>query len=253
MPEPGWYVDPADAQGVRYWDGVGWTEHTRHAPTAPVAGDGPLRPVETAGASAQAAAGSAHHGSDAAVPTYAPETTPPGSSDVVSSGPPAPASDVPGPGGSARIWPWTALAAVVVTALVLSVALVLLRDRRATAPLEDVVAFVEDEGVSCDLTRPVHSRAAVVDEVQSISGEFIVPGRTTPEDEAAMASSVEPVLAVAQALPETAGYDLLRCNDTWIVVDATTAHAVLLGPSTEGALDELEGIGVPVEVLQLTA
>lgn len=28
LPEPGWYPDPADANGRRYWDGTAWTEHT---------------------------------------------------------------------------------------------------------------------------------------------------------------------------------------------------------------------------------
>lgn len=34
-PPAGWYPDPEDASGQRYWDGSAWTEHT--APGAPVA------------------------------------------------------------------------------------------------------------------------------------------------------------------------------------------------------------------------
>jgi hypothetical protein len=39
-PAPGWYVDPTDFQGYRWWDGQAWTEHaaaaTPPAPPAPV-------------------------------------------------------------------------------------------------------------------------------------------------------------------------------------------------------------------------
>jgi hypothetical protein len=27
MGAPGWYVDPIDQRFVRYWDGMGWTDH----------------------------------------------------------------------------------------------------------------------------------------------------------------------------------------------------------------------------------
>jgi hypothetical protein len=35
----GWYQDPASAQQVRWWNGLGWTEHTREKPsTSPMSG-----------------------------------------------------------------------------------------------------------------------------------------------------------------------------------------------------------------------
>jgi hypothetical protein len=33
-PQPGWYDDPHDASGQRYWDGQGWTPHRQRKPTA---------------------------------------------------------------------------------------------------------------------------------------------------------------------------------------------------------------------------
>jgi hypothetical protein len=37
MPDPAWYPDPADSARVRWWDGTGWTEHTRElTPAGPV-------------------------------------------------------------------------------------------------------------------------------------------------------------------------------------------------------------------------
>ena len=34
LPSPGWHPDPANASGERWWDGAGWTEHTRTGPAA---------------------------------------------------------------------------------------------------------------------------------------------------------------------------------------------------------------------------
>lgn len=34
---PGWYSDPYDAAGMRYWDGANWTAHTSAAPWGPSA------------------------------------------------------------------------------------------------------------------------------------------------------------------------------------------------------------------------
>jgi hypothetical protein len=31
---PGWYADPYDPSGIRYWDGAGWTNHCSGAPYA---------------------------------------------------------------------------------------------------------------------------------------------------------------------------------------------------------------------------
>lgn len=36
-PSAGWYPDPADAAGQRWWDGVGWTAHVRPVAQPPVA------------------------------------------------------------------------------------------------------------------------------------------------------------------------------------------------------------------------
>jgi uncharacterized RDD family membrane protein YckC len=44
LPSPGWYTDPADSAGLRWWDGATWTESTRpqtapaSAPATPDAG-----------------------------------------------------------------------------------------------------------------------------------------------------------------------------------------------------------------------
>jgi hypothetical protein len=35
-PSAGWYADPTDAAGERWWDGVGWTTHVRPVPVPPV-------------------------------------------------------------------------------------------------------------------------------------------------------------------------------------------------------------------------
>ncbi|MBP7973261.1 MAG: DUF2510 domain-containing protein, partial [Candidatus Nanopelagicales bacterium] len=33
-PVAGWYADPQDGSMVRWWDGVGWTDHTQSHPGA---------------------------------------------------------------------------------------------------------------------------------------------------------------------------------------------------------------------------
>ena len=225
MPVPGWYVDPADDHGLRYWDGAGWTEHTR----APRASDPPS------------------HTPPAATASHPVDAEPRGAAGAA--GP----LGAPPRGRRARAWPWAVFVVLVLVALSVAVSSTVLRDGEDAATVDDVVAAVEAQDVDCEVARPVHPPGAVVEELRLIPGSFVVAGSTTAEDEAAMAASIEPVAVVAQDLPDTAGYDLLRCNDAWIVLDSTSAHAVLLGPSTEGALEVLEGIGVPVEVLQLTA
>ncbi|NCT92591.1 DUF2510 domain-containing protein, partial [Cellulomonas sp. APG4] len=37
MSTPGWYTDPADQAGLRWWDGERWTSHVTARPTAPSA------------------------------------------------------------------------------------------------------------------------------------------------------------------------------------------------------------------------
>ena len=47
MPAAGWYSDPEDRAGLRWWSGVAWTEH-RHVPepvTNPYAGAAPYVPL----------------------------------------------------------------------------------------------------------------------------------------------------------------------------------------------------------------
>lgn len=39
LPQPGWYADPANRPGQRWWDGRAWTAHTRETPPPPA----PLR------------------------------------------------------------------------------------------------------------------------------------------------------------------------------------------------------------------
>lgn len=39
-PPPGWYDDPQGARGSRWWDGSGWTEHTRGGEVASASSSG---------------------------------------------------------------------------------------------------------------------------------------------------------------------------------------------------------------------
>jgi hypothetical protein len=57
-PPEGWYADPHDASGLRYWDGTTWTEHTHRA-------DG-------ADAAAAAAPGADTYAPESYAPSYAP-------------------------------------------------------------------------------------------------------------------------------------------------------------------------------------
>lgn len=45
VPAAGWYPDPAELSGQRWWSGQGWTEHVRATPVAPVP---PVAPVAAA-------------------------------------------------------------------------------------------------------------------------------------------------------------------------------------------------------------
>lgn len=55
-PEAGWYADPNDATGLRYWDGTAWTEHTHRPDAAPAAAFAPAATFEPAVEAAPAAA-----------------------------------------------------------------------------------------------------------------------------------------------------------------------------------------------------
>lgn len=76
-PTAGWYPDPADATGLRWWDGLGWTEYAKPgAPAAPAIPVPPLVPeYPSTPASSAIAPNYAATPSHAAAPNY-PATTP---------------------------------------------------------------------------------------------------------------------------------------------------------------------------------
>lgn len=43
-PPAGWYPNPDGSRGLRWWSGVGWTEYTREAGTAPTVSEQPTQP-----------------------------------------------------------------------------------------------------------------------------------------------------------------------------------------------------------------
>lgn len=52
-PVAGWYPDPGDPSGLRWWDGAAWTAHTHVAPVAaPVAAAEPVAAAQPAAAAA---------------------------------------------------------------------------------------------------------------------------------------------------------------------------------------------------------
>ena len=49
--QPGWYDDPEDANGQRYWDGQAWTPHRQRKPASQPAPAPSLPPPQPAPAS----------------------------------------------------------------------------------------------------------------------------------------------------------------------------------------------------------
>jgi hypothetical protein len=47
-PPPGWYADPADPDGLRWWDGRAWTLHARSRTSPPQPPTAPAQPPSTA-------------------------------------------------------------------------------------------------------------------------------------------------------------------------------------------------------------
>jgi uncharacterized RDD family membrane protein YckC len=71
LPSPGWYTDPADSAGLRWWDGATWTESTRRQAEP---GSGPQTPSSApdAAPSSAAAGASSPSGQPEAAPAAAP-------------------------------------------------------------------------------------------------------------------------------------------------------------------------------------
>ena len=45
---PGWYRDPSDANGLRWWDGSTWTQTTGESATGPIGANPPTHPLAVA-------------------------------------------------------------------------------------------------------------------------------------------------------------------------------------------------------------
>lgn len=97
--QPGWYVDPADPETRRYWDGEGWIGAPIPVDATPP--DGPP-PPEPAPAAAPAPAAVSHPGQPAPVTGAHPGGPAPGSS----SGSPAGGPGQPWPGQPGQPGPW---------------------------------------------------------------------------------------------------------------------------------------------------
>ncbi|SCL67145.1 RDD family protein [Micromonospora chersina] len=97
--QPGWYVDPADPETRRYWDGEGWIGAPIPVDATPP--DGPP-PPEPAPAAAAAPAAASHPGQPAPVTGAQPGGPAPGPW----SGPPAGGPGQPWPGQPGQPGPW---------------------------------------------------------------------------------------------------------------------------------------------------
>ncbi|MEU9828237.1 RDD family protein [Micromonospora chersina] len=99
--QPGWYVDPADPETRRYWDGEGWIGAPIPVDATPPEGPPPPEP-EPAVAPAAAPAAAPHPGQPAPVSGAHPGGPAPGPW----SGPPAGGPGQPWPGQPAQPGPW---------------------------------------------------------------------------------------------------------------------------------------------------
>ncbi|WNM42293.1 RDD family protein [Micromonospora halotolerans] len=97
--QPGWYVDPADPETRRYWDGEGWLGAPIPVDTTPP--DGPPPPEPAPAAAAPAPTSAAPH---AGQPAPAPGTHPGAPAPGPYPGPPAGGPGQPWP-GQAGPWP----------------------------------------------------------------------------------------------------------------------------------------------------
>lgn len=62
LPRAGWYSDPADSQGQRYWDGGNWTVQTRQNPINDAAvGQTQQEPAQTLNMSVTGITQNEHH------------------------------------------------------------------------------------------------------------------------------------------------------------------------------------------------
>lgn len=144
----GWYSDPS-GDGLRYWDGAAWTEHTHSAPTpAPAAqsvgdqgsGSSAGQPAGT-GAAAQHQAGGPGAGTSVQQPSSSGGGAPPGQRQAGTTGAPAAAGSPAGTNGTAAKrgpsngeWALSVLLAVIpVLGLIWGVYLIRAKDGREAA------------------------------------------------------------------------------------------------------------------------
>ncbi|WUR59671.1 RDD family protein [Micromonospora chokoriensis] len=75
--QPGWYVDPADTETRRYWDGEGWLGAPIPVDATPPDGPPPVEPVEPVAPAAAPTSGPAAPGAEAVAPGGPPHQGPP--------------------------------------------------------------------------------------------------------------------------------------------------------------------------------